>query len=173
MRARGCTVGKGVILNGLPAVRRKGSGKIIIGNGVTINTSRWSNSLNTGSAMNLCAENGAVLELKEGCGVSASQLIANVRIEIGEGSLIGAGSLICDSDMHEVPLGSSRQISMAPIRIGRGVFIGARSIVLKGVSIGDGAVVGAGSVVASDVPAHTLVAGNPARELRKLPAEPR
>jgi acetyltransferase-like isoleucine patch superfamily enzyme len=61
---------------------------------------------------------------------------------------------------------------MAPIRIGRGVFVGARSIVLKGVTIGDGAVVGAGSVVTSDVPAHTLVAGNPAKELRKFLTEP-
>ena len=63
--------------------------------------------------------------------------------------------------MHEIPLGSGRPISMAPIRIGKGVFIGARCIVLKGVTIGDGAVIGAGSVVTSDIPAGARAAGNP------------
>jgi acetyltransferase-like isoleucine patch superfamily enzyme len=51
---------------------------------------------------------------------------------------------------------------MAPIKIGSRVFIGARCIVLKGVTIGNGAVVGAGSVVVSDVPPGVIVAGNPA-----------
>lgn len=171
LRARGCRLGRGVILNGLPYVRCRGAGSIVLGDGVTINSTRWSNWLNTPGAMILNVEDGATLELKAGSGVSSSQIIANVGIEIGEDSLVGAGSLICDSDMHEIPLGSSKAIAAAPIRIGRGVFIGARCIVLKGVTIGDGAVVAAGSVVVRDVPAHVLVAGNPAKELRKLKAE--
>lgn len=48
-------------------------------------------------------------------------------------------------------------------RIGRDCFIGARSIVLPGVQIGDGSIVGAGSVVTRDVAPRTIVAGNPAR----------
>jgi acetyltransferase-like isoleucine patch superfamily enzyme len=51
-------------------------------------------------------------------------------------------------------------------RIGRRCFIGARSIVLPGVEIGDESVVGAGSVVTRNVPPRTLVAGNPARVIR-------
>lgn len=47
--------------------------------------------------------------------------------------------------------------------IGRSCFIGARSIILPGVRIGDGCIVGAGSVVTKDVPSHSVVAGNPAR----------
>lgn len=51
--------------------------------------------------------------------------------------------------------------------IGRKCFIGARSVILPGIKIGDGSVVGAGSVVTKDVPAGTAVAGNPARILRE------
>ncbi len=50
--------------------------------------------------------------------------------------------------------------------IGRDCFIGARSLILPGIRIGDGAIVGAGSVVTKDVPACAVVAGNPARIVR-------
>jgi acetyltransferase-like isoleucine patch superfamily enzyme len=46
--------------------------------------------------------------------------------------------------------------------------IGSGAVILCGVTIGEGAVVGAGSVVTKDVPPHTIVAGNPARVLRKV-----
>ena len=52
--------------------------------------------------------------------------------------------------------------------IGSNVFIGARSIITKGVHIGDGVVVGAGSVVTKDVPANVVVAGNPAKIIKYL-----
>jgi NDP-sugar pyrophosphorylase family protein len=172
IKARGASLGHGVILNGFPAIRRKGSGRLIIGDGVTLNTSRWSNSLNTGGSMNLCVEDGATLDFKRGCGVSASQIIANIGIEIGEDALIGAGCLICDSDMHEVPLGSGKPTSMAPIRIGARAFIGARCIILKGVTIGEGAVVGAGSVVTKDIPPSVIASGNPAKVVRDFASSP-
>ena len=55
-----------------------------------------------------------------------------------------------------------------PIRIGDGVWIGGGAIILPGVTIGDGAVIGAGSLVRRDLPAGTVVAGNPARVIRSL-----
>lgn len=51
--------------------------------------------------------------------------------------------------------------------IGNDVWIGQNSTILPGVHIGDGAIIGLGSVVASDVPAYTIAAGNPARIIRK------
>lgn len=51
-------------------------------------------------------------------------------------------------------------------RIGRRCFIGARSILLPGVTVGDGSIVAAGSVVTRDVPAGSIVGGNPARTIR-------
>ena len=68
------------------------------------------------------------------------------------------------------PLDRDRRIAgweaAKPIRIGNAVWIGGGAIVLPGVTIGDGAVIGAGSVVTRDVPADTVVAGNPARVVR-------
>jgi acetyltransferase-like isoleucine patch superfamily enzyme len=51
-------------------------------------------------------------------------------------------------------------------RIGKRCFIGARSVIMPGVVIGDGSIVAAGSVVTKDVPARSIVAGNPARIIR-------
>jgi acetyltransferase-like isoleucine patch superfamily enzyme len=60
------------------------------------------------------------------------------------------------------------KVPSGPIRLCRGAWIGARAIILKGVTVGEGAVVGAGSVVTRDVAAHTMVAGNPARLIREI-----
>ena len=75
--------------------------------------------------------------------------------------------MILDNDFH-VPAGTwgwenEVQKNARPIQIGRGVFIGARAILLKGVRVGDRAVIGAGAVVTHDVEAGQTVAGNPAR----------
>ena len=53
-------------------------------------------------------------------------------------------------------------------RVKRGASIGSNATILCGVTIGEGAIVGAGSVVTKDVPPHTIVAGNPARILRRV-----
>lgn len=63
-------------------------------------------------------------------------------------------------------------ISKGPIRIGNDVWIGARAIVVSGVSIGDGAVIGAGSVVTTDVPPYAIVVGMPGRVLKYRFSEP-
>jgi acetyltransferase-like isoleucine patch superfamily enzyme len=74
-----------------------------------------------------------------------------------------------DSDFHGYPLDENKPAKSAPVDIGDHVFIGARTIILKGVKIGNRSVIGAGSVVTTDIPENCLAAGNPARVIRLFP----
>lgn len=91
-------------------------------------------------------------------------------VEIGARTLIGHGVKII-ADNHVVPVGRGRIFGAGsvkrPIRIGSDVWIGANAVVLAGRTIGDGAVVGAASAVTRDVEPYTIVAGNPARLVRR------
>lgn len=63
-------------------------------------------------------------------------------------------------------------VTRGPVQIGNDVWVGARAIILSGVTIGDGAVVGAGAVVARDIPAYGIAVGNPAATVRmRFPPE--
>lgn len=87
-------------------------------------------------------------------------------IYIGDGALIGHNVIIATLN-HGLEPEHRQDLIPSPVRIGKGVWIGSGSIILPGVSIGENAVIGAGSVVTRDVDANTVVAGNPARVIRK------
>lgn len=81
--------------------------------------------------------------------------------------------MITDTDFHPLaPEGrryrSELEAQAEPVEIGDDVFVGARAIILRGVTVGEGSVVGAGSVVTRDIPAYSVCAGNPARVIRSL-----
>lgn len=120
-----------------------------------------------------------------------TNLISKSHIAIGNDVTVAWGCYIYDHDSHSLDwhdrvedirrqnedfhAGRSfiaskdwSRVNTAPITICDKVWIGMNAIVLKGVTIGEGAVVGAGAVVTHDVPAWTVVAGNPAREVKKL-----
>jgi acetyltransferase-like isoleucine patch superfamily enzyme len=164
----GVKTGAGVLVQGFPRFRSKNGAPISLGDRATLNAALWTNPLNDGRRTVLHAAGGSGISIGPDAGISSSRLIAFSGISIGAGTLIGAGCLICDSDMHEVPLGSGKKIATAPILIGRNVFIGAGSTILKGVTIGDGTVIGAGSIVTSSIPSGAMAAGNPARVIRFL-----
>lgn len=102
------------------------------------------------------------------------------RITIGRDCRIASGVWIFDSNGH--PADPEARLAglppdpdeVRPVTIGDNVWIGARSIIFPGVTVGEGSIVSAGAVVMSDVTPNTVVAGNPARRvaaLRPLPAE--
>lgn len=87
------------------------------------------------------------------------------RIEIGENVAISENVTIRDSDNHEI-IGGNTLITQ-PVIIGNHVWIGMNVTILKGVTIGDGAIIAAGSVVNKNVLSNTLVAGIPAKLIKK------
>lgn len=99
-------------------------------------------------------------------------LVSFASVTIGGGSMIGEYASVRDANHRRTPGTPIRDSGhdAAPIRIGRGVWIGRAAMVLPGVTIGDGAVVGANAVVSHDVPAGAVVAGVPARPLARRSA---
>lgn len=102
----------------------------------------------------------------------ACLLDASAPITIGDHVAIGQSVMVL-TNTHEIGMPEHRAgpLTNLPVVIGDGVWIGARSTVLPGVTIGSGAIIAAGSVVNKSVAANTLVAGVPARLVRLLDAE--
>jgi len=108
----------------------------------------------------------AEIIIGDNVGMSGVSISCFSKISIGNNVLIGSGALITDNDAHAIHpsfRSDPNKIQFAPILIGDNVFIGARSIILKGISIGEGALIGAGSVVTKNVESYSIVAGNPAK----------
>jgi maltose O-acetyltransferase len=84
-------------------------------------------------------------------------------ITIGESVAIGPKAMLITGS-HKIggPLHRMGMLDPKPIQLGNGVWIGARCIIMPGVTVGEGAIIAAGSVVIRDVPPNTLVAGVPA-----------
>lgn len=125
------------------------------------------------------------------CHIGASTFISINEIAIGDDVTIAWDCLIYDHNSHSVvweerkndtereyedaksgrdPIASKdwSNVKSDKIKICDKAWIGARCIILKGVTIGEGAVVAAGSVVTKDVEPWTMVGGNPARIIKKL-----
>ena len=88
-------------------------------------------------------------------------------IYIGDGCLIGH-SVVMATLNHDFSPELRQNLHHAPIRLGRGVWVGAHATITAGVSIGDNAVIAAGAVVTRDVPANVVVGGVPAKIIKKI-----
>lgn len=97
-------------------------------------------------------------------------LLGRTGITIGNDVVLSARCMLLDAglDTHSLAGFDERRHIDGPIVVGDGAWVGAGAIILPGVNIGERSIVGAGSVVTKDVPARTVVAGNPARVIRSV-----
>ncbi|MDO4962051.1 MAG: sugar O-acetyltransferase [Eubacteriales bacterium] len=111
---------------------------------------------------------GCNITIGDGCYVNIGCTMQDHGgIVIGDGCQIGHHVTIVTVNHGQEPENRGN-LHPEPVHIGKGVWIGANSTILPGISIGDYAIIGAGSVVTHDVPAYTVAAGNPARLIRKI-----
>ncbi|MBQ2852690.1 MAG: acyltransferase [Bacteroidales bacterium] len=153
---------------------KRKNGELIIGKNFKCINKIKSNSIGLiqPCIFNISTPNSKII-IGDNVGISGSTICATTSITIGNNVLIGSGCLISDTDSHPIDwedrlYDRNEKTRKAPIVIKDNAFIGARSIILKGVTIGEGAVIGAGSVVSKDVPPYSIVCGNPAKVIRTL-----
>lgn len=157
---RGASLGQRVRLRGRPRVVTRG--EMTIGDRVQL--------VSTVAQLELVAERGGHLTIGSQSLVNfGCSIVAVERVSIGERCHIGPHCMIMDTAFHELdPDRRLESPAPRPIDIAENVWIGARVIVMPGITIGAGSAVGAGSVVTHDVAPRTLVAGVPARFIREI-----
>lgn len=153
---------------GLPYIRKGGRGsKIKIGRYFTAVSTISHNSFGIIQRVVVrTVDHGAVIQIGDNVGISGCTISSGKLVVIGNNVLIGSGVIITDGDAHPINpearkagLGCIRK----PVIIEDDVFIGARAVVLKGVTIGKGSVIGACAVVTKNIPPYSIAVGNPAR----------
>lgn len=171
----GVTWGGGWRLYGAPVIQRHRRSRIVIGRGLEMRNWFASNPLGVTRPCLLATWSaGASIEIGDEVGLTGTTICAATRVTIGHRVLIGANTVIVDTDFHPLDPAVRRvrpgEGATGPVAIEDDCFLGMHVIVLKGSRIGRGAVVGAGSVVSGEVAPGTVVAGNPARVVGQIGA---
>ncbi|EOZ9389284.1 DapH/DapD/GlmU-related protein [Enterobacter cancerogenus] len=152
---------------------------------------------------NCILKNEIIFESHKGCVVIGDKTFINKdtkvisvdSITIGNNVTISFGVMIYDHDSHSLDYRDRQNdilkildtqnlnndienknwdcVKSAPIVIGDNVWIGFQAAILKGVTVGEGAIIAAKAVVTKNVPAWSVVAGNPAKVVKELPIEMR
>ena len=160
MRLRGDTPGaRFFVHSGLPRIA--GRGRIRIAERVN-----WSCH---GAPVAVEVGPGALLEIGARSFLNAGvEIVCHHLVRIGEHCRIGPRCVLADTNHH--PVHEGQRARVAPVTLGRNVWLGRGVTVLPGVSIGDHAVIAAGSVVFTDVPAREVWRGNPAAFVKSVHA---
>ncbi len=151
----------------------KGKGSIIIGKNVTINSSLNSNPVGLSTQTILFAYPNSRIKIGNNTGISNSLLCAMREIVIEEDVRLGGGTQIFDNDFHairyleriQVP---DNNISIKPVCIKKGAFIGCNCIIGKGVTVGERSILAAGSILTKSIPPDEIWGGNPATFIKKI-----
>ena len=182
-RYKGISFGSKLRVSDKVYIKRDKSAIIRIGNNFSFTSGGGYNPISSNVKGYLRVDKDATLSIGNDCGMSSTTLWVKKSVTIGNHVLVGGGCLIMDTDCHSLDWqqrgcrgGIDRQgryidalnAKCAPVVIENDVLIGARSIVLKGVTIGARSVIGAGSVVSQSIPADSIAAGNPCKVIKKI-----
>lgn len=163
---RGFSFGSGCMVNGMPFTKMARGSRVELGNEVTLISNPRHNPLLSHPMSFRTLTPSARIRLADHVGMSGCNLVCCNSISIGEYTIVGPDTLIYDSEGHdyspEIGWSGRGTRTGRPITIGSKCFIGARCIILSGVTIGDNCVVAAGTVVTQDIPAGHHASGNPA-----------
>lgn len=160
--------------SGVPYIMVARGGKCNIGKNFAMNNGIKGNPIGCYQKCTIFVDRGAELIIGNNVGISQTALICTKKITIEDYVKIGGGVCIYDTDFHS--LNPSIRKSTEDLKhrkqkeviIKENTFIGAHSIILKGVTIGRNSIVGAGSVVTKSIPDNEIWAGNPAKFIKKI-----
>ena len=144
------------------------NGTISIGNNVLLNSYPGGELVSTG--IHAYFSYSKVI-IGQNCILNGTMIYCRSRVTILANCMFGPGVKIIDNDSHRVSINSSERRKAPitiPVCINENVWVGANSLILKGVTIGENSIIAAHSVVTKDIPKNTLVAGNPAKVIREL-----
>ncbi len=170
-RLKGVTYGRNMTILGKVSVIGKGS--ITIGEDFYMTSGDHVNPISSNQQGAFFTDNPeAKIHIGNKVGMSSTRMWVSKSLTIGNNVKIGACVLLIDTDSHPIDYKlrrtSNEGVESAPIVIEDDVWVGAHSIVLKGVTIGARSIIGAGSVVTKSIPADCIAAGNPCRVIRTL-----
>lgn len=182
MKATKVNYGSNLTLKGAPVIFNKNGATLTIGDNVTIKSSFLSNLVGLYSRTIIVTRApGAVIHIGNNVGISGATIYARKGITIGDGTCVGGNCKILDNDFHPIDMedrikllndahggDATDLIPAKEIHIGKNCFLGCNSIILKGAVLGDGCVVGAGAVVSGKFEDNCVIAGNPAKVIRRL-----
>ena len=171
LRSYGAVLGKNIQIPGKVHWLIRG-GKGCIGDNLYFSSGDAVNPIGSNLQGAIYVEGGASLTIGNDVGMSSTRMWIHESVTLGDNVKIGACVLITDTDAHPLDYlarrTSNEGTKSAPIEIEDDVWVGAHSIILKGVTIGARSIIGAGSVVTKNIPPDCVAAGNPCRVIKNL-----
>lgn len=171
LKAHGVVFGKNLCVPGKVLWSICG-GKIKIGDNFYFSSGYGVNPISSNLQGAIYLENEASLKIGNNVGMSSTRMWIHDSVTIGDNVKIGACVLITDTDAHPLDYlarrSSNEGTKSAPIVIEDDVWVGAHSIILKGITIGARSIIGAGSVVVRSIPADCVAAGNPCKVIKSI-----
>lgn len=150
-----------------------GDGSITIGDNVHMVSNANRSFITLYSRIQLTAYGKGQIVIGDKVALNGTVITSKKMIKIGDGSMIAPNVIIVDSDFHKQWPPESRFISSTdewdePVIIGKNVWVGMNTLIMKGVVIGDNSIIGAGSVVTGKIPHNCVAAGNPAKIVKNF-----